>query len=93
MGDGLVSETKKPVQLKLRLPPELHRQLVDEARQAGVSLNSFLVNRLTEQLATDHLRQVIREELAVTRYRDPTPTPYASQNAENLYRFASWPIR
>lgn len=37
------------VNLILRMPEELHEQLVEEAKDVGVSLNTFIVSRLSGQ--------------------------------------------
>lgn len=40
-------------QIHLRLPPDLHEQMSERAKELGVSLNSLMVDLLSEQVPTD----------------------------------------
>lgn len=42
--------------MTLRLPESLHRQLTEQARQEGVSLNQYLVYSLTRLVSVRDLR-------------------------------------
>ena len=48
--------------LTLRLPETLHRQLKEQARQEGVSLNHYLVYALTRHVAMTYMVTPIPEE-------------------------------
>jgi hypothetical protein len=55
--------------LTLRLPETLHRQLKEQARQEGVSLNQYLVYALTRHVAMAYMVTPIPEE-AVQQQRE-----------------------
>lgn len=55
--------------LTLRLPETLHRQLEDQARLEGVSLNQYLVYALTRQVAMAYTVTPIPED-AVRQQRE-----------------------
>jgi hypothetical protein len=55
--------------LTLRLPETLHRQLEEQARQEGVSLNQYLVYALTRHVAMAYMVTPIPEE-AVEQQRE-----------------------
>ena len=43
-------------QLKLRLPKSLHKQLAEEAKRDGISMNQYCVYLLSQNNALHHLR-------------------------------------
>ena len=47
-------------QTRLRLPKSLHRDLTLEASREGISLNSFIVAKLSEQIGTTRVLQELR---------------------------------
>jgi predicted HicB family RNase H-like nuclease len=55
--DRLGKEPNRPYKgsLNVRMPPDLHRSLAKAATQAGVSLNSWIVDACRVQLSTDTL--------------------------------------
>lgn len=58
-------EPDKPFsgKLMLRMPPDLHRQVVTAAKASGKSINGWI---------TDHLVQSVREELGTYRVKEPS---------------------
>lgn len=51
------------VPLKLRLPPDLHADLVRRAEVANVSLNSLICEHLRRVTGDDRVREIVREEI------------------------------
>jgi hypothetical protein len=47
------TKTAKAIPLMVRLPPELHAQVVEAAQGRNVSLNEFIVSALSDRLNSD----------------------------------------
>jgi hypothetical protein len=59
MARAITRAADTPVNLVLRLPPELHRQLRDEAARNNQSLNSEMIRRLEESLHRPRLDPLV----------------------------------
>ncbi|MGO9370701.1 MAG: type II toxin-antitoxin system HicB family antitoxin [Syntrophobacteraceae bacterium] len=80
-------------QTRLRMPKSLHRDLALEAAREGISLNSFIVVRLSGQIGSARVLQELRRlrcqvrEIAVaTQVRiDSAPQPAQDQSVDSAW--------
>ncbi|MFZ0931545.1 MAG: type II toxin-antitoxin system HicB family antitoxin [Syntrophobacteraceae bacterium] len=82
-------------QTRLRMPKSLHRDLTLEAAREGISLNSFVVVRLSEQIGSARVLQEVRKLRCQVREIweatqldiDSAPEPAQGQSIDS-----SWPL-
>lgn len=71
-------------QLRLRMPKSLHRNLAIQAAKEGISLNSYIVDRLTERTTIRELLSEFRQTVGVQAEPQVRAT-YPVQRNDPLY--------
>lgn len=74
-------------QTRLRMPPQLHQALAEEANRQGVSLNMLLVSFLSKQLGREEQQGAHEEQLmAIGKYlRTVLPEAVGTDQSSEVY--------